>query len=49
MRYKLLKMLDKLLRRKVERCRTCGKRLTEEQIYFYDVNCEKCEQKYMEV
>lgn len=28
-------------------CRRCGKKLTDHEIEWYGVNCEKCEQKYM--
>lgn len=28
-------------------CRRCGKKLTDHEIQFYAINCEKCEQKYM--
>lgn len=28
-------------------CRRCGKKLTDQEIKFYGLNCNKCEEKYM--
>lgn len=42
-KYKILKLIDKVIGREVCRCDRCGKRLTVEEEYYYDCYCEKCE------
>lgn len=45
MRYKIMKLIDKLLHRSTERCVDCGRELTALEAYYYDCRCEKCEKK----
>ena len=45
MRYKLLTLLDKVFMRHVHRCRTCGRKLSHTELYYYDSHCKICDYK----
>ena len=44
-RYKLLKQIDRLFGKSIERCQNCGRKITETENYYYDGWCEKWWQK----
>ncbi len=43
---KLLKQIDRLFGKSIERCQNCGRKITEAENYYYDGWCEKCEQRW---
>ena len=45
-RYKLLKQIDRLFGKSIERCQNCGRKITETENYYYDGWCEKCVQRW---
>ena len=47
MRYRIMKLIDRVLNRRKYRCIYCGRQLKPVEVAMYERSCEKCETKNM--